>query len=86
MQSSGSIFAEISQRVFGTDTNFSASVGHPIFFPVCHYYSQYRCTLLLVLWRAYSSAREISSNGRAFASHVRGTGINTQILQSLEGM
>ena len=28
----------------------------------------------------------INSNGRALASHERGTGNNTQILQSLEGM
>ena len=79
-------FTDISHRVFGTDTNFSVLVEHSIVFSVCHYYSQYRCTLLLVSWRAYTSTRGISSNDRAFSSQVRGTGINTQILQSLEGM
>ena len=38
-------FADISQRVFAHDTNFSVSAERFIAFSVCHYYSQYRCVI-----------------------------------------
>ena len=38
-------FTDISQRVFGSDTNFSVSVEHSIVVSVCYYYSQYKCVL-----------------------------------------
>ena len=79
---------DISQRVFAPNTNYSVGVSHSIVFQFVtitnsidvHYY------LFNGEEVGGTSVRGISSNGKALTSHVRGTGINTQIVQSLQVM